>query len=86
MGQDHCLRCGNCCRSNGMVPPFLDESYPEWIRAIHDALVAGCPHGLIPEHGQCVFIELDGRGCAIYADRPEVCKKFECWTAGKAKK
>jgi hypothetical protein len=72
-----CRTCnGACCRAFPSVP----ISWPEYERLhalgatrLHFSLTGR--HLLIIENG-CEFL-VDGR-CAIYPDRPDVCRRFVC--------
>ena len=71
-----CKTCGQCCINNGLIPPLCwpDEG-PEWLRDFYDRL----PALLVDtaEEYPCVFLT-DYRRCAIYRDRPAVCRDFSC--------
>lgn len=88
--QPQCCRCGQCCRNNGPIPPFVkgrDSSEPGWLKTLCKNLRAAqlCSdwHPDVP----CVFLEIErdvepgGRmqaRCTIYKYRPQVCRDFDC--------
>ena len=74
-----CEQCGICCVNNGLIPPvaWTDESVPEWLRLLVTRLRV-----LFPDSGNehCIFLTDDMR-CAIYEDRPAICRRFKCDTS-----
>ena len=76
-----CERCGKCCKANGLIPPLLPgEDAPLWLHALVDGLRDRL--GKEAEYySSCVFLTGDRR-CAIYEDRPVVCRDFDCEVEG----
>ena len=71
-----CRKCGECCRLNGLIPPVLEhDTGPDWLLSLvqilreHTTDIAG--------DRPCMFLTRDNR-CAIYNDRPNVCREFDC--------
>ena len=83
---DQCRQCGDCCRNNGLIPPWLpddpaDEDTPEWL----GVLVANLRDNFadVAEDYHCVFLTDDNR-CAIHELKPNVCREFQCAELGVA--
>jgi hypothetical protein len=72
-----CSGCGECCRSNGLIPPLLlDEESPEWLSTLVGNLRKHFK--TIAAEYPCVFLTPDNR-CAIHEmERPAVCREFTC--------
>jgi Fe-S-cluster containining protein len=72
-----CASCGGvCCRSFVSVPlSWSDFERLEALGAQRLELALRGPHRLVIDGG-CEFL-VAGR-CAIYADRPEACRRFMC--------
>ena len=47
------------------------------LRGLHDVLL-GAGDRLFPQAARAALCQLPRGGCAIYAERPEVCRDFEC--------
>jgi hypothetical protein len=76
-GDPRCRTCGaDCCRSFASVPLAWDEY--ERLRALGAQRLELSLHGahLLVIDGACEFL-VDGR-CSIYAERPELCRRFIC--------
>lgn len=74
-----CQACGACCAYSRGWPRFSLESEDE-IARIPDALVAAGGSGMRCEGDRCAALtgEIGVRtACAIYADRPLVCRACE---------
>jgi uncharacterized protein len=77
---DHHPRCqscdADCCRSFVSVPITWEEY--ERLRALGAQRLELSLHGphLLVIDGACEFL-VDGR-CSIYADRPDLCRRFMC--------
>lgn len=72
-----CAGCGGvCCRSFVSVPlTWAEYERLEALGAQRLALSFSGPHRLVIDGG-CEFLS-NGR-CAIYADRPQACRRFMC--------
>lgn len=77
-----CGTCTECCRHREKVPltdqddVALYEGNTQWIHFRSDP-----PHieRLVLQHkknGECIY--LGEQGCTIYADRPQICRRFDC--------
>lgn len=83
--QNPCFDCGICCRHfrvsfyhgeldsqpGGYVPSEL---------AVQLTPFRACMKGTENGAGKCIALQGDGR-CAIYADRPSVCREFPAYMA-----
>ena len=83
-----CIGCGDCCRSNGAIPPFevvdgevgeCDLSVPYHLLVAHENLVSmiGDQSRWDPEDHPCVFLA-STNGCAIHDNKPAICRGFDC--------
>lgn len=75
---DACIRCGQCCIDNGLIPPAMtpEEGLSPWLN-----LLVGQLRKRIADDAEdwpCVFLADDCHGCLIYDDRPSLCQKFKC--------
>lgn len=77
-----CLRCGRCCRSFnrviGNIKPSLEDIRVFQMRGIELKQVNGI-WWAFDNNAPCehlIFIGKDKCECAIYEDRPEVCKSY----------
>ena len=78
-----CNKCGQCCISNGLIPPWLpgEESEP-WLICLVSSLRKH--FGDVAEDYPCVFLT-DNLGCAIHdVAKPLVCRDFLCENAADA--
>jgi uncharacterized protein len=77
--QDICLTCGLCC--DGTIFRHVGFENGE---AVQSSVFAGCGIEILKDaaSGERYFEQPcsahDGRYCTIYADRPLVCRNFEC--------
>lgn len=76
-----CKKCGQCCRSNGLIPPLVagrDES-AEWLWLLVHFLQKEFAKGCRSEDYPCIFLTTDMR-CAIHEmpERPMICQEFSC--------
>ena len=76
-----CKRCGQCCFPYSLRIDYDPEVY-RWF-SYHGAIVQqlGDKHMAILSHSKCgmlVFNEDGTTGCAVYPDRPAVCREYVC--------
>jgi Fe-S-cluster containining protein len=73
-----CIRCGECCEDKIFLDiSFLSEYRQNFQRKIVKALHSEQMEQLaiITEDGKCVFLRADN-SCAIYPNRPDICRMF----------
>jgi Fe-S-cluster containining protein len=75
-----CQRCGKCCVAMAMPASLIEKHRDKFQRPVleeHPSEIAPGVFSLsiITENAICVFLTKDNL-CAIYEDRPIVCKKF----------
>ena len=77
-----CQQCGQCCVSNGFLPPYTSEnattdrdkeSRPEWFDAFRRAAIDIIPVEVY-ESLPCMF--LHERKCLVHDHKPAVCREF----------
>ena len=80
-----CKRCGECCRNNGMIPPFIPgEEAPFWLlRLVHNLRVMfgdvaeDCPCMMLTHDNLCLLQkvgEYKPQACRDFL--PDMCKEF----------
>lgn len=71
-----CLRCGECCFNNGLIPPLLPtERAPQWFHTLVENLRDAFSKNAEDYH--CLFLKGDFR-CALHgtALKPRSCRDF----------
>ena len=76
-----CQRCGNCCR-NWAIAMCPNEDYARFL-TYHGIIVRERRDGYMEAYGEskCVHLRTSkehGTSCAIYEDRPELCRNWAC--------
>lgn len=79
-----CLRCGDCCRANGLIPPYVDgelgaggKVWP-YIKDMVNNMRRDSVLCYEAQDHACLFLNEDN-GCSVHeqAWRPKVCQEFE---------
>ena len=73
MAQAHCSGCtAQCCRLTAVLAP--SECVPSNLTTeIADGVLAMAKSA----DGWCVALDRESMSCGIYAERPQVCRRFE---------
>lgn len=82
---NNCKKCGNCCRKFEAV---IDQENPvnaKAVAAIKKVFAEGSMKMILSRYekikirieGPCRYLTPEN-SCAIYKDRPEICKTFYC--------
>ena len=78
-----CVRCGTCCRNNGLIPPLIqtiDTEVPAWLSLVVSQLqkrlawIAETAGEKLP----CLFLLEDNRCALQEIYKPDVCVQFLC--------
>ena len=73
-----CIKCGYCCSSASLIiSPDSDNG-----KAIIP--LSPIPFGFVDKidiiiYGGCKHFNPQNQECKIYENRPEICKKYQCW-------
>jgi Fe-S-cluster containining protein len=75
-----CKMCGSCCTIMPMSEQLIDRFRDHFQRPVIEEQVFSANDGLmyikiITPDKKCIFLKTDNK-CAIYENRPEICKKF----------
>lgn len=81
-----CTRCGKCCRTYA-IAMHRDEDYGRFL-AYHGLCLRAREGGGMEVYGEskCRHLKSDAKGryrCAIYDDRPKICRDWLCDDARK---
>lgn len=79
-----CTQCASCCKSTSKVSNKISQSSVDYYKAIHLHPLKNNVQVIVSDKDisvrtWCAQLQSD-LSCGIYATRPEVCSRFNCFT------